>query len=86
MTNPLLESFGEPQKACVTNFSRPPADLKGKGNPDLPPVCSNHWPPIVALTLCFNHLVLSTFQQCKSAIPKRSTNPIDSIHHTDEYP
>ena len=33
----------------------PPANLKGKGNPDLPWVCSNYWPPIVALSLCYNH-------------------------------
>jgi hypothetical protein len=32
----------------VTNSSRPPANLKGKGNPDLPSVCSNFWPPNVA--------------------------------------
>jgi hypothetical protein len=44
-----LESFRESPKACVTNSSRPPANLKGKGNPDLPLVCSNYWPPIVAL-------------------------------------
>jgi hypothetical protein len=48
MANPLLESFGEPPKACVTNSSRPPANLKGKENPDLPSVCSNYWPPNVA--------------------------------------
>ena len=61
--NPLLQSFGESPKASVTNSSRPLTDLKGKGNPDLPSVCSNYWPPIVALSLYFNHLVLSTFQQ-----------------------
>ena len=70
----------------MTNSSRPPTDLKGKGNPDLPSVCSNYWPPIMALSLCFNHLVLSTFWQCRSAIPKRSAKPIASIHHTVEYP
>ena len=73
MANPVLESFGESPKACVTNSSRPPANLKGKGNPYLPLVFSNYWPPIVDLSLCFNHLVLSTFRQCKSAIPQRST-------------
>ena len=26
----------------VTNFSRPPANLNGKENPDLPLVCSNY--------------------------------------------
>ena len=36
MANPLQESFGEPPKACVTNSSRPLANLKEKGNPDLP--------------------------------------------------
>ena len=79
MANPLLESFGESPKAWVTNSSRPPANLKGKENPDLPSVCSNYWPPNVALSLCFNHLVLSTFRQCRSAIPKRSAKPIASI-------
>ena len=44
MANPLLESFGE-----SPNSSRPPTDLKGKGNLDLPLVCSNYWPPNVAL-------------------------------------
>jgi hypothetical protein len=48
MVNPLLESFGEPTKAYVTNSSRPLANFKGKGNPDLPSVCSNYWPPNVA--------------------------------------
>ena len=49
MANPVLESFGESPKACVTNFSRPPEKLKGKENPDLPSVCLKYWPPIVAL-------------------------------------
>ena len=84
--NPLLESFGEPPRTRMTNSSRSPTDLKEKGNPDLLSVCSNYWPPIVALSLCFNHLVLSTFRQRRSAIPKRSTKPIASIHHTVEYP
>ena len=48
MANPLLESFEEPPKACVINYNLPPANLKGKGNPDLPSVCSNYWPPNVA--------------------------------------
>ena len=86
MANPVLESFGESQKACVTNSSRPPEKLKGKENPDLPSVCSNYWPPNVALSLCFNHLVLSTFRQCRSAVPKRSAKPIARIHQTVEYP
>ena len=80
--NPLLESFGESPKTCVTNSSRPSAKLRGKGNPHLPSFCSNYWPPIVALSLCLNHLVLSTFQQCRSAMPKRSAKPIASIRHT----
>jgi hypothetical protein len=79
MADPLLESFGESPKACMTNSSRSPANLKGKENPDLPSVCSNYWPPNVALSLCFNHLVLSTFRQCRSAIPLRSAKPIASI-------
>ena len=85
MANPLLESFGEPPKACVTNSSCPKANLKGKENPELPSVCSNYWPPIVALSLCFNHLVLSTFKQYRFAIPQRSAKPIASIH-TVQYP
>ena len=84
--NPLLESFGEPPRTRMTNSSCPPTDLKEKGNPDMPSVCSNYWPPIVALSLCFNHLVLWTFRQCRSAIPKRSAKSIASIHHTVEYP
>ena len=86
MANPLLESFGESPRIWVINSSRPPTDLKGKGNPNLPSVCSNYWPPIVALSVCFNHLVLSTFRQCRSAIPKRSAKLIASIHQTVEYP
>ena len=85
-TNPLLESFGESPKACVTHSSHPLANFKWKENPDLPSVCSNYWPPNVALSLCFNHLVLSTFRQCRSAIPPRSAKPIASIHHTVQYP
>ena len=46
MANPLLESFGEPPRTCVTKSSRPPPDLKEKENPELPSVCSNYWPPI----------------------------------------
>ena len=79
MANPLLESFREPPRNYVTNFSCSLEDLKGKGNPDLPSVCSNYCPPIMALSLCFNPLVLSTFRQCMSAIPQRSARPIASI-------
>ena len=70
----------------MTNSSHPPVNLKEKENPDLPLVCSNYWPPNVALSLCFNHLVLSMFRQCRSAIPKRSAKPIASIHHTVQCP
>ena len=77
MANPVLESFRESPKACVTNSSRPLEKLKGKENPDLPTVCSNYWPPIVALSLCFNNLVLSTFRQCRSAIP-HNTVPLEN--------
>ena len=66
----------------MTNSSCPPEKLKGKENPDLPSVCSNYWPPNVALSLCFNHLVFSTFRQSRFAIPKRSAKPIASIYHT----
>ena len=52
----------------------------------LPLVCSNYWHPNVALSLCFNHLVLSTFWQCRSAIPQRSAKPIANIHHTAQCP
>ena len=86
LANPVLESFGESPKACVTNSSCPPEKLKEKENPYLPSVCSNYWPPNVALSLCFNHLVLSTFWQCRSAIPKRSAKPIASFHHTVQCP
>ena len=49
MANLLLDSFREPPKACMTNSSLPPGNLKGNGNPDLPSVCSNYvLPPIVA--------------------------------------
>ena len=34
MANPLLESFRKPTKAFMINSSFPPANLKGKGNPD----------------------------------------------------
>ena len=86
MANPVLESFGESPKACVTNSSHPPEKLKSKENPDLQSVCLNYWPPIVALSLCFNHLVLSSFRQCRSAMPKGSAKPIASIHRTVQCP
>ena len=84
MANPLIESFGESPKACVTNSSCPPANLKGKENPDLPSVCSNYYTGLLTwLSVCvLNHLVLSTFRQCRSAIPQRSAKPITSIHRT----
>ena len=85
LANTLQESLGESPKTWLTNSSRPPANLKGKENPDLPSVCSNYWPPILALSLCYNHLVLSIFRQCMSAIPERSAKPIASIHHSVEY-
>ena len=72
-------------KARVTNSSCPPVNLKGKENPDWPLVCPNYcllsW-----LILCFNHLVLLTFQQCRSPIPQRSAKTIASIHHTVQFP
>ena len=48
MANLLLESFEEPPKAYVINSNHPLADRKGKGNPDLPLVCSNYLPPNMA--------------------------------------
>ena len=83
MANPLLESFREAPKAWVMNSSYPPANLKGKETPDLPSVCLNYWPPNVALSLCFIHLVLLTSRQCRSAIPQRYAKPIASIRHPD---
>ena len=83
MANPLIESFGESPKACVTNSSCPPANLKGKENPDLPSVCSNYYTGFLTwLSVCvLNHLVLSTFRQCRSAIPQRSAKPIANPPH-----
>ena len=34
MANPQLKSFREPLKACVTNSTCPPANLKGNENQD----------------------------------------------------
>ena len=65
--NPMLESFEESPKACMTNSSFPSANLKGKENRDLSSVCSNYWPPIVALSLRFNPFRtfdLSVMQVC----------------------
>ena len=64
--------LGQTPLVSLTNSSRPLEKFKGKENPDLPSVCTNYWPPNVALSLCFDHLVLSTFWQSRSAIPKRS--------------
>ena len=68
MANPLLHST--PDELCDKFQLFLAADLKEKGDPDLPSVCSNYWPPIAALSLCFNHLVLSTFRKCRSEIPQ----------------
>ena len=88
MVNPLLESLGEPPTACVTNFSRPLANLKGKGNPDLPSVCLNYWPPNVAQFVFlkpFGTFDLSAMQVCNppeifqahSQHPPHSTVPFE---------
>ena len=87
VANPLLESFVEPQKICATNSSCPRQTLTEKETQ----ICHGFVQTIgllliVALSLCFNHLVLSTFWQCRSAIPQRSAKPIVSIHHIVEYP
>ena len=74
-----------PEGLC-DKFQPSPGEPQGKENPDLPLVYSNYWLLIMALSLCFNHLVLSTFRQCKSEFPKRSAKPIASIQHTVEYP
>ena len=58
MANPVLESFRESPKACVTNSSRPPEILKGKENPDLPLVCSNYWPPNFLIFIILLHWIL----------------------------
>ena len=62
VANLLLESFGEPTKACVTNSSHPPAILKGKGNPDLPSICSNYWSGSQFVFLPFGTLDLPAMQ------------------------
>ena len=72
-------------KGLHDKFQPSPVNLKEKETPDLPSVCLNYWPPNVALSLCFNHLVLLTFWQCRSAIPKRYAKPIASIHHTVQH-
>ena len=85
MANPLLENFRESPKAPVINSSPLPGNLKENGNTDLLSVCSNYWPPIEDLSLCFNHLVLLTFRQCRFAIPRRSAKPINQYrpHNTE---
>ena len=75
LANPLLESFRKSPKTWATNSSR-----IGKGNPDLPLVCSNCWPPIVALSLCFNHLILSTFRQSPRDPP--CTQPVSTTQQS----
>ena len=75
MANPLLESFGEPPKACVTNSSRPLANLKGKENLDLPSDCSNYWTPIVFKP--FDTFDLSAMQIC---------NPPEICQAHSQYP
>ena len=74
MANPL-ESFGESPKACVTNSNRLPAKLKGKGNPDLPSVCSNYWPPIVALSLCLTIWYFRPFSNAGLQSPRNLPSP-----------
>ena len=61
MANPLHCQRENPT-IRMTNSSHPQTDIKGKGNPYLSLVCLNYWLPIVALSLCFNHLVLSAIQ------------------------
>ena len=84
LANTLQESLGESPKTWLTNSSRPPANLKGKENPDLPSVCSNYWPPILALSLCYNHLVLSIFWQCRPAMQVCNPREIRQAH--SQYP
>ena len=52
MANPFLESLGEPPKACMTKSSHPTANLKEKGNSDLPLLCLNYLSPILWLLVC----------------------------------
>ena len=84
--SPKNIEFGTASCTEFTLKTPSPGNLKGKENPDLPLVCSNYWPPSLALSLCFNPLVLSTFRHCRYAIPQRSAKPKASIHHTVEYP
>ena len=79
MVNPLLESFGEPPRIRAANSSRPLTDLKGKGNPDLPSVCSNYWPPNVAQFVFkpFGTFDLSATQVC---------NPLEIYHAHSQHP
>ena len=64
----LLESFRKPPKAFVMNSSHPQRTSKEKEIQ----ICHQFVQVIDLLTwhsLCFNHLVLSNFWQCRSAIP-----------------
>ena len=85
VANPLLQSFGKPPKACVSNSSRPLANVKVKGNSDLPSVWSIYWHPIVALSLCFNHFILLAFQKCRFEIPPEICQALSQYppHSTD---
>ena len=87
MANPLLESFGEPPKACMTNSSCPPANFKGKENPDLPSICSNYWPSNVPQFVfepfsTFKLLAMQVYNfpeicQAHSQHPPHSTVPLE---------
>ena len=81
MAKPLLESFGAPQGSA----QQIPA-VRGTSKEKETHICHLFGQTIVALSLCFKHLVLSTFWQCRSAIPKRSAKPIAIIHHTVQCP
>ena len=77
MANPLLESFRESPKAYLTNSNHPWWTSMEKETQ----IC--HWfgQTIGLLTwhsLWFNHLVLSTFRQCRSAIPLVLVSPKES--------
>ena len=84
----VLESFGEPPQACVIKSYCPPANLKGKANPDLPSVSSNYWPPTMeqfVFYLPFGTFDLMAMQVynppeiCKahSQYPPHSTVPLE---------
>ena len=86
VANPMLESFKESPRIRVTNSSRPPTDLKGKGKPRsaiglfrlLAFYCGSKF-----VFQSFGTFDLLAMQVCN---PKRSAKPIASIHHTVEYP